>query len=462
MRLCIPSRLIPPWNAAYAWWVRRLGQSCLYAIGLIGLSMDLSGCAARVAGQVELLTVDNHGNLQRYSQAQEVQASRPVLPGENDPIRLNDDVVAIQVESAYIQNLPFRLTGSKDVILFADVWEDAAMGFNSPSSLTTIVYVGPNQKVPGRLNFRDMLAYGPTKFKGHPLRVRFTMMVLQKHAADNSASAIDLINAFAALAAPQYSAISSEVAKLLQGILKAQPDIKFFDFDATFTSDAPEALMDIIPPTPAPRIPAPPEPGLPVPPGTFVPEPSGKPDKIHWLRYGRYALLETESYDGKSFTVANLQASQVSVEDSWLRNPDGKPLATSYVVFRITPRQLDQKNEVLRAASDANFKLLESLRRSDTEISSAFEQIETSAMNLQNEVLRVRAEALAHKIVRNAENQKPGSGKEALEKEFSLKWNDQIKFITDKNRKRQIEMIGNDVKNRWLAKYGAPPAAGRA
>jgi hypothetical protein len=411
--------------------------------------MGVSACAARIAGQVELLAVDDYGKLQRYSRAPDVQTSRRVLPDVGQPIRLNDDVVAIQVESAYIQNLPFRLTGSKDVILFADVWEDAAMGFNSLSSLTTIVYVGPNQKVPGRLNFRDMLAYGPTKFKGHPLRVRFTMMVLQKNAAGNGASAIDLINAFASLAAPQYSAITSEVAKLLQGILKAQPDIKFFDFDVTFMSDVPEALADIIASTPsAPSAPAHPS-------TTFRPEPLGERDTIHWLRYGRYALIETESYDGKSFTVVNLQVSQVSMEDGWLRGPEGQPLATSYLVFRITPRQLDQKNEVLRAASDANIKLFESLRRSDMELSSAFQQIQASATNLQNEVLRTRAEALAHKIVRDAENKTQGSGKEALEKEFSLQWSDQTKFLTDKDRKNSIEMIGNDVKNRWLTKYSA-------
>jgi hypothetical protein len=376
-----------------------------------------------------------------------------VLPGEGDPIRSNDDVITIQVESAYIQNLPLRLTGSKDVIIFADVWENAAMGFNSPSSLTTIVYIGPNQKVPGRLNFRDMLAYGPTKFKGHPLRVRFTMMVLQKTAAGKGASAIDLISASASIAAPQYAVITSEVAKLLQGILRAQPDIKFFDFDVTFASDAPEALVDIIAPSAQGASVASSQRSA----TTFAAEPPGEPDKIHWLRYGRYALVETESHDGNSFPVIDFQASQVSVEDTWLRRPDGQPLATSYIVFRITPQQPDQKNEVLRAASDANLKLLESLRSSDTETASAFEQIQASATNLQNEVLRARAEALARKIVRTAQNENK-DGKAALEK-FDSKWSDQIKLITDPKRKDDADKIGKDVKKRWLDKYDGDTAA---
>ena len=141
----------------------RVARSSVVAVVGVGLlALGLAGCADHVAGQVELLTFDAKGNLQRYSRADDPTRIN-TIPGVNEPIRSNDDVITIQVESAYIQNLPFRLTGSKDVIIFADVWENAAMGFNGPSSLTSIVYVGPNQKVPGRLNFRDMLAYGPTK-----------------------------------------------------------------------------------------------------------------------------------------------------------------------------------------------------------------------------------------------------------------------------------------------------------
>src|SRR5262249_23322648 len=132
------------------------------------------------------------------------------------------------------------------------------------------------------------------------------------------------------------------------------------------------------------------------------------------------------------------------------------PLATSYIVFRITPRQLDQKNEVLRAASDANVKLLESLRRSDTEIASALQQIQTSATNLQNEVLRARAETLAHNIVRDAQRNKQ-SPKDALDREFTGKWSDQIQGLSA-DRRKMAEQIGADVKNRWLAKSGVTSA----
>jgi len=415
------------------------------AIGLIALGA--AGCADRIVGQVELLTFDKDGRLFRYSHAEPPRAERAMIPGFGDPVRSNDDVVTIIVESAYIQNLPFRLTGSKDVIIFADVWENAAAGFSSPSTLTSIVYVGPNQKVPGRLNLRDMLAYGPTRFKGHPLRVRFTMMVLQKAAAGRQSSAIDVISSLAATAAPQYSAISSEIAKLLQGILRAQPDIKFFDFDTTFYSDQPEGLADVIP---GERVGLEAQGGTPS--GTLKPSPGI--DGMHWLRYGRYALVETESYD-RTTTTVDLQPSDVRSDDARLWTP-GAPLATSYIVFRVLPGQRSESNEVLRAASDANAKLLESLRRSDAEIAAAVKDIQASAKSLQDQVVRSRAESIAYATFRDAEARKE-TDCEAIAKRFDPKWSDESLNIPDADR------IGASVRRRWKDKCEvAHPPGGTA
>ena len=416
----------------------------------IGLSaLGAAGCADRVVGQVELLTFDKDGRLFRYNRAEAPRAERAMIPGFGDPVRSNDDVVTVIVESAYIQNLPFRLTGSKDVIIFADVWENAAAGFNSPSTLTSIVYVGPNQKVPGRLNLRDMLAYGPTRYKGHPLRVRFTMMVLQKAAAGRQSSAIDVISSLAAMAAPQYSAASSEIAKLLQGILRAQPDIKFFDFDATFYSDQPEGLADVIP---GEQTLAGPEAQGGTPSTTLRPSPGL--DGVHWLRYGRYALVETESYDRTTSTV-DLQPSDVRSDDARLWT-SGAPLATSYIVFRVLPGQRSESNEVLRAASDANARLLESLRRSDAEIAAAVKDIQASAKSLQDQVVRSRAESIAYTAFRDAEARQQ-TDCEAIARRFDARWSDESLNIPDADK------IGASVRKRWKDKCEvAHPPGGKS
>src|SRR5262245_36910342 len=128
--------------------------AAVVGLGLLGLTP--AGCAQRMAGQVELLSI-NGGTLQEYGRAPGFEGrTRELFAKEGDPIRANHDVITLQVESAYVQNLPFTLTGSHDVIIFADVWENGAMAYNAPS-LTSIAYIGTNQKVPGRLNLRDTI-----------------------------------------------------------------------------------------------------------------------------------------------------------------------------------------------------------------------------------------------------------------------------------------------------------------
>jgi hypothetical protein len=364
-------------------------------------------------------------------------------------------VVTIVIESAYIQNLPGRLTGSKDVIIFAEVWENAAAGFSSTSTLTNIVYIGPNQKVPGRLNLRDMLAYGPTKYKGHPLRIKFTMMVLQKQAADRQASAIDIINSFVAAAGPQYGVASSNVARLLQGILRAQPDIKFFDFDVTLFSDRPEGHLAVI--------------ESPKPAGVTTQArlrgalklPDGA-DEIHWLRYGRYALVETVPYDRED-PILNLQ-SDVLGEDARLWTNRTTPLAASHIVFRVLPGQKSETNEVLRAASDASIQMIDSLKRSEADMKAALQDIQTAATNLQDEVLRSRADSLAYKMFREAQVKKEIKTEAdcaAIGKRFDERWKTETARVTD-DMKRQADIIkiGDGVRAHWVDKCeGSIPAA---
>ena len=422
------------------------------------LAIGSSGCASRTAGQVELLRINNDtGALDWYSRAPAPPAERPTLfAGQNDPIRSDHDVITLQVETAYIQNLPFRLTGSKDVIIFADVWENGAMAYNAPS-LTSIVYIGTNQKVPGKLNLRDGIAYGPTTFKGRPLKIRFTMMVLQKATADRQATSIGVLNSFIEAGAPQYSPITSQAAKLLQNILKAQPDISFFDFEVTFTSDRPETRLPIILPPATPQSDEGKSAALlrQVPSTSFDSSGKGGTDGIHWLRYGRYALVETESYDGQNFPVAGLQTSQVKVEDGWLFGPSGR-LATSYVIFRLTCCQLAEDNDVLRAAADANAKLLASLQRSPAEMAAAVKEIQASADDLQDVVIRSKAESIAAQAYREA--QIKGTGCASGRKGFDSHWSNETAVITDDKLKKKFADIGTSVKARWAAKCPEPAA----
>jgi hypothetical protein len=413
------------------------------------------GCSTRQTGQIEVFGAKD-GRLTAYGQFDEPPATRNAVPSWGDPIRSNDDVITVQIESAYIQSLPARLTGSTDLIVFADVWEDAAAGYNSGASLTNIVYIGTNEKIPGRLNFRDALAYGPTNYKGHPLRIRLTVMILQKERSQQASSAIDIIAAIANAAAPEASAITTPVAKVLQGILKAQPDIKCFEFELTQLSDKPEGLAAIVPVGTA-------ESG-----GTKTTKPvvtpatprrPDKPDRPHWLRYEQYVLLETESHDGKYSAVGDLPLTSVRVSDSWLWDTKGTddtnddiPLAANYLIVRITPNQIAQPADVLRAASDANVKLMKSVTRSTEDAAGAVKDIIDAAGDLQVEVLRNKAQAMARKIVQDAQDAKQDP-KEALNQKFKNQWDALAAKLAPGKGKDQAADLETSVLNHWLGKF---------
>lgn len=395
-----------------------------------------TGCQDRVSGQVEAFAITG-GKLQRFNAQAPAVRAHPADPGEGEPIRSNDDVVTIQVESAFLHDLPPRLTGSNDVIIFVDVWENAATGYNSPS-LTSIVYLGKNQKVPGRFNFRDALAYGPTRYKGHPLRIRFSMMVLQKKQADQGASTIDVIGAFAVTAAPQYGIITSEVAKALQSVLKAQPDIIVFDFEATFLSDQPEGLLAIA--------------------GSAQ---SGGTEQTQWLKYGRFILLESESYDGKTKALKDYEPQKITVDDGWLRFPPtppklmGDPVLANYLVVRITPHQLPEDDETLKAAAAANQETFNSLRRSDTEIAAAITGLTSSAQTLGDEILRIKAEKIARayagQVQRTVVEEKRS---QALADLFNAEWT-KVSAALPQARQDSATKVGAAVLARWQAKFSS-------
>src|SRR5689334_13297774 len=71
----------------------------------------MTGCASRMAGQVEAFGVSKEGKLIPLDEGGQPQRINAVDPDYGDAIRSNDDVVTMQVESAYLQELPPSITG---------------------------------------------------------------------------------------------------------------------------------------------------------------------------------------------------------------------------------------------------------------------------------------------------------------------------------------------------------------
>lgn len=229
-------------------------RQILVAAMLAGISSTALSCGGptkRVTGQNELFEILPSGEIRRTLPSYHAESRRTALGTRTgidgtwgDIIQFNDDVVTLQVVSMYLDHVPTTLTGSRDVIVFAEVWESGEGGYDGPR-LNSIVHIARNQMIPGRLSFEANVGYGPTTFKGHPLKVRFTAMILQKQEGQRLGSAADVIGNFSAAATigTPYGAIASTLIGLVREILRSQPDVIAMDFEFTGLSPSPEGLM---------------------------------------------------------------------------------------------------------------------------------------------------------------------------------------------------------------------------
>lgn len=368
--------------------------ACLFGLG----GCQGAGTTLRLAGQVELFEIEPETH----------RLARPLSPNESLPlsrkredltqnwgsnIRFNTDVVTVQVHSLCLEDVPKGLTGSRDIVVFADVWENAAAAYGSPP-LTSIAYLGKNQLVPGRMNFSGAIVYGPTLYKGTPLKVRFTVMLLQKEKGSQQAEIADVIAKYTSLI-PTYGAIASEIVGVIRDMLRAQPDIITFDYEAVLIADEPNRTEA----------------------ASSVSSERNGIDKqasawnswdlrTGWLRYSYYSLVETAARAGSSEADSGRYSRDHNyvMDGGWLYKLDKKDtpssdrLRNSYLVFSITPRQLELTDEFMRAASEANATLLSSLRQTDSNIQSTLTTVKQESARLQARIVRARLENEGRRI----------------------------------------------------------------
>jgi hypothetical protein len=286
------------------------------------------------------------------------------LPKMGDYVQFPTDVISVQVQAAYLQKLP-PLDLVSDMVLFAEIWEDAANGYGDPDQIS-IVYIGKNQMTPAKLNFLGNLAYGPTFFNQHPLKIRFTVMFLQHKAGQEGAQLANSLSQYANMV-PGYGAAATQSLKVMKDVLTLLPNVISFDFETT--------LVPYYDPN-----------------NLTVHEDNGLNGLIvddgNWLRYQNYAIIETQPYQ-LSFIAAGLPRNQPTTKDTppTITDPDQvsylyyngymhqappggteaqPPLPPAYIVFSIIPGGQPEKDSVLRKASSLNASLMQNLEGAKT------------------------------------------------------------------------------------------------
>lgn len=377
-------------------------------IVIIIISLIMLSCSSvttvRKAGQEEFFSIKPYKNtknikwqLIRPSNNYSTYERINIEADWGDHIRYNTDIITIQVHNVFINELPPTLTNSHDVVLFCEIWENAAAG-NINKPLTSIVYTAQNVLIPGMLNFTGNLAYGPTHFKGHPLKIKFTLLILQKRIGAQQANTADLLNNFVKNI-PGYGSVASTAINTIRDILKAQPDVIAFDFESTLLSDQPKKLMQ----------------------ASNENNGQGRDDgdttkldksklsnknllysNFGWLKYGYYAIVETKSPTSilqakKNKTNDNRFNSQINycLDGGYLKSNNGDLLHDEYIVFSITPHQLPENEGLLREASDQYESELKVLRQTQANVAAAIDSVNETADTINITILQKHLESLA-------------------------------------------------------------------
>ena len=223
------------------------------------LPVTLLGCGARTSGQIEAfqsreskLTPMSSGRqfpeLALQPHNLRIGAEARIEPQIGDLVRFTTDSVTIVIPTMYIDKVRGSFgdfTGRYDMVLFAEVWENGAHDRSTPP-LNRIVFLAVDQKLPSRLNFVDAIAYGPTFFKGHPIRIKFTLVLAQRRDKENAETGLKTLEQLSSLAqvgAPTSSAVSAAIG-LARTVVKGIPDVEAFDFEMTLLPYRPSGVSE--------------------------------------------------------------------------------------------------------------------------------------------------------------------------------------------------------------------------
>ena len=136
------------------------------------------------------------------------------------------EIIAIVVNSVFIRYL--KALASPHVLVYAEVFDD---GQDDPATAVTKLLFNEQDQPPGvHLGVADRVIYGPTPYKGFPIRIKFNIVELDK---ENKQTASQLLNAagtIASAAQPQAApaiGVIVQVAELINAMNKDDFELRF-------------------------------------------------------------------------------------------------------------------------------------------------------------------------------------------------------------------------------------------
>jgi hypothetical protein len=197
--------------------------------GAFLLLIALAGCARQhlITGEPLILGLDSKTGA--VVDRDLVPASTPVRDGDPtspSTIPHKGEIIAIVVNSVFIRYLA-ALT-SPHVLVYAEVFDD---GQDDPATAVTKLLFNEQDQPSGvHLGMADRVIYGPTPYKGFPIRIKFNIIELDKEDKQTASRLLNAAGTIVSAAQPQAAPASGvivQVAELINALNKDDFELRF-------------------------------------------------------------------------------------------------------------------------------------------------------------------------------------------------------------------------------------------
>src|SRR5262245_15685030 len=191
--------------------------------------LTLAGCARQhlITGEPLILSLDSKTGA--VVDRDLVPASTPIrdgAPTSLSTIPHKGEIIAIVVNSVFIRFL--RALSSPHVLVYAEVFDD---GQDDPATAVTKLLFNEQDQPSGvHLGVADRVIYGPTPYKGFPLRIKFNIIELDKEDKQTASRLLNAAGTIVSAAQPQAApaiGVVVQVAELINALNKDDFELRF-------------------------------------------------------------------------------------------------------------------------------------------------------------------------------------------------------------------------------------------
>lgn len=151
------------------------------------------------------------------------------------------EIITLVANSVFVKLL--KDSGNPDVLAYVEVYDD---GTDDPDrAYRRVIYKGANTPQGVLLGVSDKVIYGPTPYKGFPLRVKLFVVELDKDQKKQTSQLLNAVGSIAQASQPQYAAAIGVVMQAAQALNQLNEDDFELRFDMTLYPSSPSFTYDI-------------------------------------------------------------------------------------------------------------------------------------------------------------------------------------------------------------------------